>query len=982
MSPPAVFTIPPHVAFVDALAKGLIERTRGDPMRLARGLVLLPNRRAVRALTEAFVRLSDGGALLLPRMTPIGDVDEDEALGSFADDIDIEGEMLPGVESCERRLLLAQIVRNWSPGIGAVEAMRLGDALARTLDGLGRDGKGAAELLELPPAEVAEHWQASLKFLTLLVEQWPERLALIGKSDRAERANLLVEALTARWLSPSRPDRLVVGAGIVDASPSVAVLLGAVARLPDGLVVLPGLDTDMPDATWKAIRCHLDDAESHARHNSESHPQFGFRCLLARMKVPRGEVETWPWDGGIDGPEARTAAVARAMAPARFTADWVGSALGPDALSGVKFVETATANEEAQVISLALRRQLDRPGKTAALVTPDRGLARRVAGHLARYGVAIDDSAGTPLRVAPPGTLVLALAEAAAQGFAPAPLLAALKHPLVSPEGRDERLAWLDRVRALDLALRGVRPPPGLDNVGGAIDAAINAKRNPADPALADWWDGLSPLLEPLERLFGQRTFGIGALFEKVRVAGEALAGEELWRGPAGRALGDLFTQIGQHEDKLQPIEPADAPELIGAFLQDAAVRPPGRHPRLAIYGLLEARLQRADLMILGGLNEGTWPALPSPDPWLAPSARAGLGLPGLDRRVGLAAHDFVQAMGAPEVLATRARRDEAAPAVPSRFWLRLTALAGEAAVQDAELLGIARALDRCDAPAPASRPAPKPPAEKRPRKLYVTGAEKLKADPYSFYAEQMLGLSKLKPLDEDPTAAERGTFVHNILERWFEDGANLDTLAGYAALRLSEWDHHPLMRALWAPRVERMIDWVGEEMRRWQKQGWTPIRAEARGTVAIGPVSLTGKADRLDRNAEGSLAIVDYKTGGIPSNAQLEGGFSLQLGLLAWMAGQGAFGAPETVAALRYWKLSGGRTEGVAKDPLVHARKSWIEIDDFAERSRRHLQALIDTLLLGDEPFTAKLHPEHATHYTDHDQVARVAEWWGRDAK
>ena len=995
MRSPRVFTIPPHVAFVDALAAGLLKETEGDPMRLARATVLLPNRRAVRALTDAFVRLSGTGGLLLPRMTPLGDVDEDEALGLFADDMAAGAALPPSVDDCKQRLILTGLVKRYLDSGGeratAVEAMRLADDLRRTLGQIVAEDVRPQALAELDVGELATHWAKTLRFLEIVLQTWPAILADEGEIDGAQRRNELLKAWMAR-IETAPPTEMIVAAGMAAATPLVGRMLGRIARLPDGWVVLPGLDTAMADAEWDGIVCHLIDPEAKSpRRDSEGHPQYAFRCLLERMQVARGEVETWGSTTELDGPAERTAAVARAMAPAAFTASWREQPLSDAALAGVRLIEAATPGEEAQVIALAMRRQLETPGRTAALVTPDRGLARRVAAQLARWGVALDDSAGTPLTITQPGALLLTLVEAASQAFAPVPLLALLKHPLVRT---DDRLAWLDNVRALDLALRGVRPPPGLDGVAGHLHEArlaVTERRDAAGEAgllaLEGWWRGVAEGLEPLERLFTAKQVALTHLIDRLRAAGEGLAGDELWRGAAGRALGDIVARLEEHGHRLDPFDPADAPGLLNAFLAETAVRPAfGKHPRLAVYGLLEARLQRADLMILGGLNEGVWPAKNTPDPWLAPAPRAQLGLPGLERRIGLAAHDFVQAMGAKRVIATRARRDASAPTVASRFWLRLEALGGDSLQRDGELLAWARTLDAPEGlPVPYPRPAPAPDAKLRPRRISVTGAERLKADPYSFYAGEMLKLSALDPLDADPTAAERGTFLHALLERWVrEKPGDPAHLLGLADLMIKgQFGHHPLMVALWAPRVLRAVEWVADAMAAWQADGWSPLVVEKRGEIVLGSgVTLHGRADRIDRRGDGALAIIDYKTGEPPSHEQLKGGFALQLGLLGWLAGDGYVPGVPTgdVAALHYWKLSGGATPGKVIDRLVFRNEPWTTPGDFIDACMGHFMTLCDGLLLGTEPFTAKLHPEHATRYSDHDHLARVAEWWGRD--
>lgn len=959
---PTVYTIPAYIAFVDALAAGLLDRCAGDPLALARTTVLLPNRRAVRALTDAFVRAS-GSGLLLPRMTPVGDVDD--ALGSFAG----LGDAPPAIDPTKRRLLLAQLVRRWRD-LSAIEALRLADQLAAALDALAFEEVAAGKLKDFVPAEMAHHWEKTLEFFSVVIDHWPPILAAHGEVDPATAARTRLDTLGSRWAA-NPPPGLVVAAGIAAAAPPVARLLRTVARLEHGMVVLPGLDTAMSDDAWSAIGCRRTDPD-HVGPESEEHPQFTLKCLLDAIGVARGEVVAWPHAGGRDGPADRAAIVAEAMAPAAFTGDWRTAALDPAPFADVRTVVAANASEEAQVVALALRRTLDTPGQTAALVTPDRGLARRVAAHCRRWDIAVDDSAGTPLEVTPPGALFLSLVEAAARGFGPVALLGLLKHPLV--RGGEARVGWLAAVRRLDFGLRGVRPAPGLDGIAARIDEEALG--------LLPWWMPVAAILDPLERRFARPTVAFEALIADLRVAAAALCGEDLWRGPAGRALAEVIAKVETHGHHLDPFVPADAPALVAAFLGETPVRTPyGGHPRLAIYGALEARLQRADLTILGGLNEGVWPSRPVPDPWLAPKLRSHLALPSLERRIGLAAHDFVAALGGPAVLLTRARRDDSAPAVPSRFWLRLQARAGDVIADDADLLAAARGLDAAATVTPALRPAPAPAAALRPRAISVTAAERLKTDPYSFYAGTMLRLRPLDPLDEDPSAADRGVAVHKILEEWVKRGeADPATLPRFTEAELLRWAGHPLMRALWAPRVRRAMAWVAATMAAWEAEGWIPLAAEAGGTLDLANgIKLTGKADRVDRGPGGALAIVDYKTGVVPSNAQVAGGFALQLGLLGRLAEAGRLAevAPGTVAALRFWKLGGGTTPGLVKDALKHGREITPPADHLAD-TWRAFTVLCETMLLGTTPFTAKLHPDYARG-TDFDQLARVLEWLGR---
>jgi ATP-dependent helicase/nuclease subunit B len=1000
---PELFSIPPHVAFVDALAKGLLDRCGPDPLALARTHVLLPNRRAARALTDAFVRLSAGG-LLLPRMTPVGDLGDD-SFDRFASG---ETALPPAVPALLRRLELARLVRALPKKDGpggreaersAVEALRLGDELGATLDALLAEEIAPERLKSVvEDAEMAAHWQDTLAFLEVVISHWPPARDATGGSDGGTRVAALIDALVARW-DAARPAELVVAAGITGSSPPVVRLLAAVGRLPRGLVVLPGLDIDESEtgeARWAAIRCRAASPDAAGR-DSEEHPQYALKALLARLGYERADVRDWGVATDRDGPADRTAAVMAAMAPADAADGWHEEA-SADAFDGVTAIEAATPSEEAQVIALALREALTVPGRTAALVTPDRGLARRVAAHCRRWGLMVDDSGGVPLRLTPPGALALALVEAMSQGFAPVTLLAVLKHPLVA--SGDGRADWLAAARHLDFALRGVRPPPGLEAVGEQLERwqgdRINRQRKGGadDERLAataarhdvmdQWWAAAAAALEPLSQLRDRDEADLPRLAAALRETGTALCGERLWSGTDGRALATLIEKLEADGAVFGGFDRDDAPALMAALLSDVAVRAAyGGHPRLSILGPLEAQLQRADLMILGGLNEGTWPGKPAPDPWLAPAIRGKLGLAGLARETGLAAHDFVGGLGARHVLLTRARRDASAPLVPSRFWLRVQAFSGGLAKAD-RLLAIARTIDGQGQPQQAAPPRPAPPAARRPRTISVTEIDTLVTDPFSFYAKNMLRLRPLDPLDQDPTAATRGNRIHEVMERWINSGGgSLSRLEQIAEeILATEGKQFPLLRALWAPRARRALVWAGAQVHEREAQGWTTMVAEAGGEYLLANgITLKGRADRIDRDADGRLAIIDYKTGRAPNGAQVRAGFANQLGLLMAMTAAGVLhtrggpvrgGSPEAIA---YWRLSGGRVEGEIKDPLKGnpPLTAAAHADEVMARALR----LTTLFLLGDAAFEAKLQPGLA--WGDYDHLARVAEWLDR---
>ncbi len=974
-----LFSIPAHRAFADALALGLIRRFGRDPMRLARGIVLLPTNRAKRAITDAFVRAS-GGGLLLPRLVAIGDPELDEAAGPFLDPVDDDDAPVPpAVDPLQRRLILARLVQAGQGEMDAGEAIRLAGDLGRTLDQLLVEEIDPRAMRDVAVGELSSHWQRSLDLFEIVLSQWPQALEQIGRIDLARRRNLLLDRVARRWRE-APPARFVCAAGVTTAAPAIARLLRVVAGLDDGMVVFPGVDLAMDDAQWDLLGPFDPDPVSGRRRRSlETHPQFHLKLLIDRMGVQRGEIAAWKVATELDAPTARSRAIASAMMPAELTKGWSDLPAAERRLGGVRAIEVATPAQEAQAIALAMREALEVDGRTAALVTPDRALARRVAAHCARWGLAIDDSAGAPLAQMPPGTLLLALAEAAAQGFAPMALLALLKHPLVA--AGEGRLAWLDGARALDLALRGPRPAAGLAGIEAHLcnpdghDARVRR-------AALDWWGTVRPLLDPLEALYAGGPAPLAGLLAALRERAGALCGEGLWARADGRAAAALLDDL-EREAAHGPalVAPESLTAMLRTLMDEVAVRPPqGGHPRLAIYGLIEARLQGADLLILGGLNEGVWPGLPAPDPWLAPRIRAELGLPGLERRIGLSAHDLALALGARDVLMTRARRDAGAPTIASRFWLRLAALSGGLERAD-ELEQWARAIDDPGTHDPQPQPAPCPPAAIRPRDIPVTDVDRLKADPYAFYAKRMLRLRALDPVDADPSAAWRGTAVHDVLEKWAKLDDCAPALLEPRALNMLA-QAHPMMRALWQPRLIEAVRWIVAQMA--AQPDRRVIAVEQAGEIAIAGVTLTGKFDRIDAMGDGSIGIVDYKTGQPPSSKAVRAGYSLQLGLLGLIAERGGFrGISGKASAFEYWSLArkGGEFGYIATPVDPAGRYNRIVTDEFVGVAADNFTELAAAYLTGDAPFVAKLHPEYAP-YSDYDQLMRRDEWYGRERR
>lgn len=983
---PALFNIPAHRAFSDALVAGILAQHGGDPMALARGMVLLPSNRAARSVSDAFVRRS-GGGLLLPRLVTLGDPDLGEQIGGALDPLG-EGEGVPpAIPPMRRQMILARLVQDASGHpIDAGQALKLGQALAAVLDQMQVEQVPVTALADIALSdELSSHWQASLDLFSILIKRWPGELERLGFIDLADRRNRLLDRITRRW-AQEPPEGFVIAAGVSTTAPAIAGLLRRISVMPRGSVVFAGLDQDMDGEAWDAIGpFDPDPVTGRAPPAHETHPQYALKRLLDRMSASRDDVALWRWGSEHDARAVRSRNISNAMLPPRLTSRWRELKTAERSLAGVETLEVATPGEEAQAIAIALREAVETEGRTAALVTPDRQLAIRVSAHLKRWGIDADDSAGQPLSRLPPGTLLIAMAEAIAERFAPVALLTLLKHPLVM-RGED-RLAWLDQMRGLDLLLRGPRPQAGLHGIDLLLAEREGEDRQRAlRNEVREWWPVARALLEPLEDVFTGGT-GLAAQLAVIREQASALSRESVWAGHQGHAAADLFAQMEEAASEgPRHADIRSLPALLDHVLGGLSVRPPqGGHPRIAILGLIEARLAQADLMILGSLNEGTWPGLPAPDPWLAPRIRRELGLPGLETRIGLAAHDFASGLGAPNVLITRSRRSAGGPVVASRFWLRLKAMAGPQWRSADRYAAHARSLDRPAGHMPADRPAPRPPVSVRPGVIPVTDVDRLKADPYAFYARRILRLSRLDPVDADAGPAWRGTAVHEILQQWAEAGGRDPAdLESRARAMFQRTDIHPLLTALWQPRLIEAVRWIAAEAVNDRVAGRTILAVEKEGRAEIAGVVLTGKADRIDRMPDGTLGIVDYKTGKPPSARQVKAGFALQLGLLGLIAEHDGFPDVQgrnVAGAFEYWSLAKkGDAFGYRESPVDPlGKRDKIVTADFTSHVHAQFKQVAADYLLGSSPFEAQVNPEVA-NYGDYDQLMRLEEWYGRD--
>ncbi|MEE9454614.1 MAG: double-strand break repair protein AddB [Paracoccaceae bacterium] len=962
-SSPRVFALPLGVDFSQALIAGLLERLKGTPPEaLARVVIYVNTRRFARRL-EAI--LCESNARLLPDIRVITDLAYDETMP-----------MPPATPPLRRRLIIARLIAEYvrlQPDLAPSSAVfDLADSLGTLLDGFQGEGVAMAALRDIDVAGQSDHWQRALQFLNILDEYWNHHRPN-NAPDPEERQRAIAESYARMW-ETSPPDHPVIIAGSTGSRGATTVFMRAVANLPQGAVILPGFDYDLPDLAWE--------------NTSADHPQYGFRHLADTLDFPLNPPQ---WHAQLPVNAARNKLVSLALRPAPVTDQWLKE--GPElaetlseSCGAITLIEAPNPRAEAEAIAIRLRRAVH-DNQKAALVTPDRILARRVASVLRRWEITPDDSAGRPLPLTPPGVFLRRLISLASAPLTPEGLLAVLKHPLCGGI-KTARTQHLRMTRKLEIeVLRGGAP--------FIIWRELEDWAKTKDDTHSHWLAWLRASFTPI--LKARADLPLAEWLKLHRDTAEGLSGGltdepcvSLWEKEAGKKACATFETL-EHEAAhggVIPIVQYRAlfqSELNRGEVREDAYRP---HPDVMILGTLEARVQTADLVILGGLNEGIWPRVPAPDPWMSRDMRRQIGLPLPERQIGLSAHDFQQAISAPNVVLSRAIRDGEAPTVASRWLIRLLNLlnglgsAGtlelhEMRKRGVELLALSDALNTPKTLMPAAqRPSPSPPISKRPERLSVTRIETLIRDPYAIYASEILKLRALAPPGKEADARARGTVLHKVMEVFLHEtthGLPDDPEAAFLevarkVLKIEvPW---PSTRRLWMARLQKITPWfIATEHQRRERAA--PLAQERKGIRRMqSGFTLSAKADRIDLLAGGSYAIYDYKSGGLPTGPQIKN-FAVQLPLEGAIAQAGGFEglAPSDIAHLELIGLgSGGKCISLN-----------LSDEDIAGVWAK-LVTLIDAFSVPDLGYTARARPEQITYASDYDHLSRFGEWHDGD--
>ncbi len=1038
-----IFSIPASLPFLKTVAASLIDGRLvpgftydpADPLALADVTIYVPTRRSARVLRSEFVDLFGGKSAILPVIRALGETDDDS--GFFDEVAPALIDMAEPLSGPARLIELARLVLAWRNSLPAAvtsvhaesplvapaspaDAVWLARNLAEIIDAMETEELDWAALDSLDVSNHALWWQLTAEFLKIASEFWPARLAELGRSSPSLRRNATLHAETERYRHSPPPGPVII-AGSTGSIPATAGLIAAVAKLPNGVVILPGLDRFMSDAEWLLVG-HQGGAAGGQKPDAaaRSHPQYGLHRLLTRMGATRNDVD--PLGSPPDDLEYRTKLLSSAFLPTQATAGWgeVRGALDAERMAAafrdVSLVEAANEREEALAIAIALRLALeDSDDAQAALITPDRKLGRRVAAELARFGIEADDSAGTPLLSTPQGTLLRLLVEAALRPGDPVPLVALMKHPLARFGLLSEDLRTA--VTALELtALRGGAAEIDISTLEPLLAAALERQetdRHPpvwrtalpetAIPLAQDLTRRIAAAAEPLAGLLVQETrtgrrfsskLPLSDWAERTGRALEAVAVDErdnlaaLWSGEAGDSLANLLKSVMETDGQIE----ADGPQwcdIIEALAASESVKPRSmRHPRVFIFGALESRLQSVDTVVIGGLNEGTWPGQAANDAFLSRIMKVEIGLEPPERRIGQLGHDLQMAAATPKLILTRALRNGTAPTVASRWLQRLLAVGGPTLAADLRsrgrnLIDWAGDIDRSASVPTAPRPAPKPPADLQPKKYSFSEIGRLRRDPYAIYARHILRLHPIAPFNLDPGPAERGSLYHRIVDRFVRAEGSGEPLTLITHILDEEFDAialPPHIDAVWRPRfaavARAFVDW---HLKRAPGVRKSLTEVPASLDLSVGGIRLTGIADRIDILPDGSADIIDYKTGSTPSLKVARALLDPQLALEAAAIRRSAFRGPgqREPANLLYVRLKPGErfeAEQVNNEGAKTNPKSAVEL---AEDSLAELEKLLTGLIDGRFGFASRLIPEQERDYGgEYDHLARVAEW------
>ena len=896
------------ISFSDNLAEilvnHLLQEYADNPLDMAKVWIILPTKRACLKVKNTFLEKATNRNLLLPKLYPLYELEM------------LDSDIPPAVEKTERLLLLTKLCRA-KPSIHTMDkALKMAISLGELLDLSYQFNLDLTKLDELVSFnQFATHWQQTVQFLDILHTHWPNILKERSKIDPMDRCVRQINQLTCKIKNNEIPNPIVL-AGFEDVFPALTELIKAVSSQEKNLVF-----------------------------------QDGF--------VPTHDSKIKPY-------RVKTTLQENAVIEALTKENWQAESVSKDSFKNVHLITAKTQTQEALTIALLLRKALEKPDQTAALVTTDRTLARQVISEMKRWNITLDDSAGTPLNHTPIGEYLLLIAQLgcdpSGQNY-----LSLLKHPLACDGMMPSELRQL--VQKTEKTLREKNTAWHMDLHTDFTSWIKLFKNN---------------FLTDFNTILNQHI----SLAETLAQSADKSAPERLWNDEAGTAAFQLLSDLKNMAYIVEKIEPDAYPEILKILMQQVSVRHKyGTHPRLDILGPIEARFHHADVCIIGGLNEGTFPAQPETGPWLNRPMRTQLGLPLPEVKIKELAMDFAHSCCSQEVYLTRAQKVDGAQTVPSRFLERLKAVAQineidfhETQAQLASLIDLPTEFDT------PIRPAPKPPITDRPQKISVTQVETWRVNPYAIYARYILRLFPLPALENQPKHAIFGTLIHQVLHDFLDahpystDKKELITMANniFENSNLSNPD-----KALLRIKFEHIAAFIIEQQQYAHqiKKVYPEEKAFVDFQINNQSFRLEGTADRIDLMKDNTIRLVDYKTyqSSLLGTKSVKEGMAPQLALEALILKNGGIPAltDKPINTLTYWFLSNKEKESYVKNILTTEQ----EISDLLDTTKDGLYRIISAFQNPETAYEVYPSPQMTNKtqkdkYDDYAHLARRQEW------
>ncbi len=969
-----IYNIGSENSLVDFLAEHFLAQYKSVPEKLSEVLFLLPSRRACKNLQEAFVRLNGRTPTILPEIRAIADIEEENILfNNNTLSLDIK----PIIKQKHRAFILTKIIiqtpAKWGlSDISTSQAYALAQNLSALIDLVEENELDFANLKNIVREEYAEHWQQILQLLDIITRYLPEILNDMNCQNSAKYQIELLRNQIKLWQT-TKPKKKIVIAGTTAGFPVLKELVKTVLELENGEVYLYELDTYLDDESWEKI--------------DENHPQFELKELLDHLNLKRHDI--------IPAEDVKITSkqrfISEIMRPSTTSSKWqqiIAHKFNRNELDYLKILNCDDLRQEAYAIALIMREVLETPEKTAALITSDRNLARRVVSELKRWNIIADDSSGQPLHLSTLGIYMRLIINVLEQNFSKTSLLALLKHPFTKCGMPTDKYKIM--VYHIERNWRNDK-----------FAEPLNEEEN-------NLLSFLYQNLKTLNDMYFAPTLNFKQMFEEHIRTAETLAntttktGDKIiWRKEDGIAAAKFVAETALYADILGNIPSNDYGIMFSLLLSEQTVRNKfGQHPRIKILGPIEARLQKFDVTIIGEANEGKWPQTMQADMWMSRPMKKEFGIPLPERSVGISAADFAHLLAGNKVYITRAEKDNGTPTNKSRWLLRLeTVLSANFAdsevkniknsyafMYDTKYLNLAKNYERANAEDIASHkidaPAPKPPLYARPRKLSAGSFADWLSDPYIIYARYILNLYPLDKLDKPLNQLDYGVFIHAVLNEFNNKypatyppkNQAVTELTQIADKLLLEWNVAPEILAFWKPNITTTIEWiVNEEIKHREniKFVYNEIEGQTIYKAKGGDFIIKARADRIEQTKDNELNIIDYKTGSAPKINTVKQGFAPQLSTEALIAENGGFPniTSKKINTLAYWKPN---------DKVVLLDKKTTA--EALENAKKRIFTLIEDFDDENTPYYSHPHPAHASGNKNYEHLSRYLEWSVKD--